>query len=42
METVPWKIYVKEFDIDGKKSYDIGVTPCDVNDKVVAVNPADV
>jgi hypothetical protein len=31
METVPWKIHVKEFEIDGKPSYDIGVTPVEVS-----------
>jgi predicted RNase H-like nuclease (RuvC/YqgF family) len=26
METVPWKIHVKEFEIDGRPAYDLGVT----------------
>ena len=27
MESVPWKIHLKDFEVDGKPSYDIGVTP---------------
>lgn len=28
--------------MDGKKSYDIGVSPNEVSEKVVAINPNDV
>ena len=42
METVPWKIHVKEFDVQGRPSYDIGVTPVEVGEKVVSNSPADV
>ena len=41
METVPWKIQIKEYNIEGRPSYDIGVTPFEVNEKVVANLAAD-
>ena len=42
METVPWKIHIKQFTIDERPSYDIGVTSFDVNDKVIASNMQEV
>lgn len=41
METVPWKVQIKEYNIEGRPSYDIGVTPFEVNEKVVANLAAD-
>lgn len=34
METVPWKLYIKNYEIEGKNSIDIGVNPIDIKDKV--------
>ena len=42
MESVPWKIHLKEFEVDGKPSYDIGVTPFEVSDKIVAISQDEV
>lgn len=41
METVPWKIQIKEYRILEMPSYDIGVTPFEVNEKVVSNVAAD-
>lgn len=35
METVPWKVQVKEYSFEGRPSYDVGVSPFEVNEKVV-------
>ena len=40
MTTVPWKIHVKEYLIDAKPSYDIGVSTVEINEKVVAITEA--
>jgi hypothetical protein len=40
METVPWKLHIKEFNINERPSYDIGVTANEINEKVVANNQA--
>ena len=32
---MPWRLNVKEYEIDGHKSFDIGITPTEVNDKPV-------
>lgn len=42
METVPWKIHLKEYVLEGRPSYDVGVTPFEVNEKVVAANAPDI
>jgi regulator of replication initiation timing len=42
METVPWKVQVKEYSFEGRPSYDIGVSAFEVSEKVVANSPADV
>ncbi|CAM6006119.1 unnamed protein product [Sphagnum balticum] len=38
METVPWRIHVKEYEVDGKVGYDLGVTSVEAGERVVAKN----
>lgn len=38
METVPWRLNIKEYEVDEHKSFDIGVTATDVNEKPMGAN----
>ena len=31
METVPWRLNVKEYEVEGYKSFDFGMTPMELN-----------
>jgi hypothetical protein len=42
METVPWKLQIKEYSIEGRPSYDIGVTSFEINEKVVGNGASEV
>ena len=33
MDTVPFNFQAKEYEVDGKKSFDFGVTPIEINQK---------
>ena len=33
METVPFRLNAKEYEVDGRKSFDFGVTASEINDK---------
>jgi hypothetical protein len=41
MDTVPWKIHIKEYDYEGRSYYDIGVTSYEISDKIVAKSTTD-
>lgn len=38
METVPWRLNIKEYEVDEHKSFDIGVTATDVSEKPTGNN----
>ena len=33
MQTVPFRLNAKEYEVDGRKSFDFGVTASEINDK---------
>ena len=41
METVPWRLNIKEYTVDGQVTYDLGLSPFELQDKVVGRSQAE-